>query len=248
MSTHPAPGAPDAPVAATAPVTDPVPRPLQQLVAVSGILFVIGVIATIALGGDQVPERDAALTEWTSYAQDNEESLRLSGIAMAFAVYWFFWFLGMLRSEIGRAETAARGFTRGGYVTLAGGIVAITGMALGVFLSAAAVSFQDSPPEIIRALTQIAGAPFGLAMIGFATMLLSVALLNPRIHALPGWLGWVALIAGTMFLLTFGTLLSEEYDNAFGAFFPLSFLGLAVFAVGASVVFLRRVPRAGPPA
>jgi hypothetical protein len=230
---------------ATTRTTDPVPLGTQRLVATAGIGFAILLIVSFVLAGGETPDFNAAVSKWTEFAKDNHDNARIGALVMAFAAYEFLWFLGFLRAAMGRAETAARGFTRGSYVTFASGVVAIAGLTLGVFINAAALSRPDASPELIRGLVDVSGPGFGLASIGFATMLLSVAILNPRIRALPAWLGWLALIAGIAFLLQLGILLSDDFDNAFGIFYPIGYLGLVIFAVGSSVGFLRGLSRRG---
>ena len=232
------------------PDADPVPPLMQRIVAAAGIAFAVLLILTILLSGDESPDRDAALSEWTAYARDNEDNLRISALIFAFAVYEFLLFLGYLRSAIGEAERRARGFVRAGYIVLAGGIVGIAGLGIGVFLSAISITEPDTPPEVLRALNDLSGAGFGLAASGFGAWMITVGVVNAQIRALPSWLGWVALGGGAAFLLQLGILLSEDEDNAFGVFFPIAFLLLVIFTIGASISFLGGIgaPRAAEPA
>jgi hypothetical protein len=92
-------------------------------------------------------------------------------------------------------------------------------------------------------MNNLGGGAFGLASVGFATMLYTASFVIMRAGGLPRWLGGVALAGGLCFALQLGVLLSEEYDNAFGIFYPLGFLSLIVFSVAASVDLTRRVGR-----
>ena len=222
---------------------DPVPVGLQRLVAASGIGFAVLFLITILVSQDQTPDESAGAAAWQAFAADNEDNLRIGALTMLVAVYLFIVFLGFLRSVVGEAERAARGFTRGSYWVLAGGTVGITGMGIGVAIGAAAAGNPDAPGEVIEAVSDLGGAGFGLAAAGFAAMLIGVGVLNLSIRALPNWLGFVALLTGLCFLLQLGVLLSENEDNAFGVFFPLGFLGLFVFTIAASVTFLRGIGR-----
>jgi len=227
---------------ARTPASDPFSPGVQRLAASSGIVFAVLLIVTIALSSAETPDFDAPLREWTEYADDNEEKIRIAALVMGVAAFEFLWFLGHVRSFLGRVEDGARGFTRLGYIVLAGGIVGIAGLALGVFLGAAALSHgADSDPELVRGLNQMSGGAFGLVSVGFGTMLYTAAFTILRLGGLPRWLGWLSLVGGLCFLLQLGTLLSEEYDNAFGVFYPLGFLALVVWCVVASLDFMRRV-------
>ncbi|HEX8205711.1 MAG TPA: hypothetical protein VF587_06615 [Solirubrobacteraceae bacterium] len=222
---------------------DPVAPLVQRLVAASGILFVILTVAAFVLSGDETPSDGAPLTEWTSFAVDNEDNARIGALVFALAIYNFLLFLGYVRAAVGNAEVAARGFTRGSYIVLAAGTVGIAGMGLGIGLTASSLANPDTPPETIRALYDVSSGAWLLASAGFGACLVTVGLINAGVRALPAWLGWVALGSGISFVLQLGVLLSEDEDNAFGFFFPIAFLLLAIFCVGASVVFLKDLSR-----
>jgi hypothetical protein len=230
-----APASPPAPRHA-----DPVPDLIQRLVAASGIAFAILFVLAVLLSGGDAPETDAPVGEWSQWARDNEPNARISALLMGLGVYTFVLFLGALRHAIAEAERRTRGFARGADIVLIGGALGVAGLAIGIFINTGSVLEPDTPPETIRALSHIAGAGFGLAAPALAAMLVTVGLLNPSIRALPAWLGWVALAGGVASILQLGILLSENLDNVFGIFYPIGFLLLVIFSVGASVALLRR--------
>jgi hypothetical protein len=98
---------------------------------------------------------------------------------------------------------------------------------------------------VLRTVNDIGGGAWLIASAGLGACLVTVGLLNAALRALPAWLGWVALAAGIAFVLQLGVLLSEDQDNLFGIFYPIGFLLLIVFTIGASVTFLRRLRPAG---
>jgi hypothetical protein len=218
---------------------DPVPSNVQRLVAASGLVFAVLLIVTVVLTGDSTPEDTDPLSEWTEYARDNEDGLRIGALVFGLAAYNFLLFLGYLRSVLGEAERAARGFTRGGYIVLAAGTAGIVGLTAAIGVSAAASSQPETPPEILKAINQASGGLWLVAAAGLGACFVTVGLLNVNLRALPAWLGWVALGAGISFVLQLGVLLSEDEDNLFGIFFPIGFLLLVTFCAGASVTFLR---------
>jgi hypothetical protein len=224
--------------------SDPVAPLVQRLVAASGIAFALLLIIALALSDAKTPEDDAALSEWTAFARDNEDDRRIGALAFALATYTFLLFLGYLRNAVGNAETAARGFTRAGYIVLSAGTAGISGLAIAVFIGAAVVAEPETPPETIRALFELSSAGLGLAAAGMGACFVTVGLVNAGVRALPPWLGWVALGCGLSFVLQLGVLLSEDEDNLFGIFFPIAFLLLVVFCAGASVTFLKDLNRA----
>ena len=115
-------------------------------------------------------------------------------------------------------------------------------------MTAAALSYEESSPELIRGLAMLSSGPFVLAVTGLGTMLYTTFFLVQRTRVLPSWLGWIALVAGVAFLLTLLLAVSEDYDSAFGIGYPIGFLLLIIFSVGASVVMIRRVDSPGPAA
>jgi hypothetical protein len=234
------PASPPAPVN---PSADPYPAGAQKVAAASGIAFAVTLIVTIVLTGATTPEQSAPATEWSKYAADNEGGARIGALVMIFGVYQLLWFGGYLRSVLGRAEEAARGFARMANVVLAGAIVGAVGLGFGVLMNATSLTYEESNPELIRGLHNLAGSGFGLGSAGFAAMLLAAGFINTRVPAVPRWLGIVAFAGGLSFLLQNLTLLSEEYDNVAGIFYPLGFLFLVIFCIGASVGFIRSVGR-----
>jgi hypothetical protein len=224
---------------ATAPNSDPIPVGLQKLTALAGVGFVLLVLAVFMLSGDSTPDRDAPLAEWTTYAKDNQDGTRIAALLVALAAYEFVFFLGLLRSHLGRAEADVLGHTTGGYFILIGGTLGIAGLTGGIAGNATALSFPETNPETIRALYDMAGMAWTLASPGFAAMFIAAFVLIRATRALPAWLGWVALAAGIFQLLELGVLLDESLDNAFGAAYPFAFLTMAIFTIGTSVVFFK---------
>jgi len=224
---------------------DPISPTVQKLVALSGITFAILMIVSIAVSGDSAPDFNDPVGDWSTWAQDESDNVRFGALVFALATYEFILFLAALRSTLGRAEQAARGFTRGSFGILIGGTIGVLGILIGLATSAAASAHPDASPDVIRAINDVGSAGFIVAAPGFAAMLITTFIIAKPTRALPSWLSWVALLTGIFFLLQLLTLLSDEYDNAFGIFYPLAFLGLVIFTIGASVVFFRQLS-AGP--
>ena len=225
--------------------TDPFSPGMQKLAASSGILFAVSLVLTILLGSATTPDESDPVADWTAFAADNDSKLAISALIMLFGAYWMLWFGAFLRSVLGAAEQAARGFVRVSFVALIGAAVGAAGLVLGTTIAALAVSLDDTPPEIIRSVTALSGAGFALSSVGFAAMLFATMLANGRLGVLPKWLGIVALVGGLSFLLQNLVVLDE--DSFAGIFYPLAWLMLFVFCIGASVAFLGSL-RHPPPA
>jgi hypothetical protein len=230
----------------TAPVSsqpDPLPSTVQRLVAASGIFFVILLIICFALTGDETPDDGDALSEWTKFAKDNESNMRIGVMVFGLAAYNFLLFLGWLRSVLGEAELRARGFNRAGYIVLAAGTAGIVGLGVGIGTTGGALADPDTPPEILKAMNDLGAGGWIMASAGMGALFVTIGLVNQTLRAFPAWLGWVALACGLSWVLQLGVLLSEEQDNIFGLFYPLAFLTLIVFCIGASLQFVRSVTR-----
>jgi hypothetical protein len=242
MTTSQQPPAPQEP---GAPAGDPFSPTLQRVAAASGLGFVLFLILSIAFQGGEAPEYGDPAVKFAQYASDNANDIQLSGVLIGLAAFEFLWFAGYLRGQLGRAEEAARGFTRLSHIVFAGGIMTAVGFVLSSVMTAAAVSQPEgTSAEIIRALYLGSYYPFLVASVGLATMLYTAAFLILRLGTLPRWLGVVGILGGLFYLLTLFSLLKPEDDGgAFGVFYPLGFLMLMIFVIGTSVSFLRQVGR-----
>lgn len=228
------------------PVQDPFSPTLQRVAAASGIGFVLLLILSIAFQGGETPEYADAAAEYVSYAEENQDDIQLSSVLVCLAAFELLWFAGYLRAQLGRAEEAARGFTRLSHIVFAGGIAGAVGIILSSTLTVAAVSQPEgTSAEIVRSLYNLSYYPFMVASVGFAAMLYTSGFIIMRLGAVPKWLGVVGVIGGLAYLLTLFTQLKPEDDGgAFGVFYPISFLALLIFVVGSSVTFVRDVGRA----
>jgi hypothetical protein len=229
---------------------DPFSPAMQRLAAASGLGFVLFIVLAILFEGGSRPEYDAPVAEFSTYARDNQDEVQLSSVLIGLAAFQLLWFAGYLRSRLGAAEEAARGFSRLAHVVFAGGIVGSAGLVLTASLSAAAVSLpDDTSADVVRAVHQVAQWPFAVAAVGLAAMLYTASFLILRIGSLPRWLGVVALAGGLAYVLTlFAQLRPEDDGGAFGVFYPVGFGALVVFVVGTSVAFVRELGRTTPSA
>lgn len=224
---------------------DPFSTGIQRLLASSGLGFVLFIILSIVFQGGEAPDYDAAATEYVQYAEDNQDDIQLSSVFMCFACFQFLLWAGCLRSAFGRAEEAARGFTRLAHIVFAGAILAPVGFVLSSVLTVAAVSQPEgTSPDIVRSLYQLSILPFAVAAVGLATMLYTSAFLILRLGNVPKWLGVVAMIGGLAFLVTFfAHLKPEDEGGAFGIFYPIGFLTLLIFVITTSIVMMREAGR-----
>jgi hypothetical protein len=237
-----APAAPGGHTARPVDRRDPFPTGLQKAGAASGILFVVFVILSIALGGGDSPDRGAPLGEYEQYVADNSGKLKLGLLFSLLSAFALLWFSGVLREALGRAETVARGFTRLSGVAFAGGIVAAIAIVLLAAIRTAAIAEDDLGGEAIRTIVLIADSTGALFPLGFAALLVPAGLLMLRTIGFPTWLGIVGLVAGAGYLLLFFyALVLDQDDSVLDVLWPIAFLGLLIWSVGTSVHLVRRV-------
>jgi hypothetical protein len=226
----------------TASRTDLFPLSWQRLAAASGIVFAVLLVAGFLISGGDTPSFDDPVQDWTKWATDNESNNRIAALITLIAAFEFLWFAGYMRSVLGAAETAARGFARVADVAFAGAIAGIVGLTMAVIgLAAGSIHAGDANPEVIRSVVDSATPGFLLAPAGFGVMLTAAGILTLRTGAFARWTGVLGLAGGVFFLLTFLTLLSKGGDNAFGVGYPFGFLSLAIWCIATSVSNVRRL-------
>lgn len=232
--TMSAPHIPDA-------AADGLPTAWQRLLALSGVafaaLFVVGWFTT----GGLTPHYTAPNQDWTNWARDNQWNGRISGFLMLLAGFVFLYFMGAIRSVLGRAESPARGSAQLARVAFGGAVTGMAGMAMAsVTLAAASTNGADADPVVSKAVATAAGGPFLVAAMGFAAFLLAAGLVTLRTRLFARWTGIVALIGAVCFLVTFLTVLDGTTDGSpFGyAFFP-AILALVIWTIATSVARYR---------
>jgi hypothetical protein len=209
--------------------------------ALSGIafaaLFVVGWFTT----GGLTPHYSAPDRDWIKWARDNQWNGRISGFLMLLAGFVFLYFMGAIRSVLGRAESPGRGPVQLARVAFGGALTGMAGMAMAsVILAAASSNGDDVNPVVSKAVAAAAGGPFLVSAMGFAAFLMAAGLLTLRAGVFARWTGIVALIGAVCFLLTFLTVIDGTTDgSAFGyAFFP-AILSLVIWTIATSVATYR---------
>jgi hypothetical protein len=226
------------------PSTNGLPLSWQRLLALSGVVFaVLFVIGWFASGGD-APDYGASDQAWTDWADDNQWKSRIGAFAMLLAGFVFLHFAGMIRSVLGRAESAVAGSSQLARASFAGAVTGITGMVAAIVIIASADSEgATADPVVTRAVASSSAGPFLVAAMGFAAFLGAAGLLALRTGAFPRWTGIVALIGAVSFLITFVAVLDGlGEDSYFGfGFFP-GVLALVIWSISTSIASYRALP------
>jgi hypothetical protein len=195
--------------------------------ALTGVLFIVVLIVSFAIGGEP-PDAQDPVPEIVDHYVDNKDEIMvgafLSGIAGAILVF----FTNYLR-------TVFRG-TRAAATILVGGAIIAVGAAFDATLSfAMAEAADDIEPESLHTLQALWDNDFLPFAVGLMVFLVSVGVSILRTDVLPNWLGWVVLAIGVV---------SVAGPISFFAF-PLSGLLVLVLSVWLAVIARRG---AAPPA
>jgi hypothetical protein len=194
----------------------------------TGILFVVLVIAAFIVGGETPDVNDSA-QKVVSFYVDNDSQQQFAAALLALGSIAFIFFLAPLR----RALRAAAGDDGGlSTVVLLGGLMIVVGASIfagiGFTLGDAA---DNLPASAVQALNALNSDLFFPVAVGTAAFNLALGLAVLRHGGLPRLLGWLALVVGIAGLTPAG-------------FF--AFLAMAIVVVWASVVLFQQAADPGP--
>ncbi len=208
--------------------------------ALSGVafvpFFVIGWVTSVAKN----PHYTAPDQEWTAWAHDNQGKGRISAFAMLLAAFIFLYFIAAIRGALERAETPVRGAGLA-RVAFAGALTGIVGTTMAfITIAAASAPGAHANPAVSRAVTTSSTGPFLVGAMGFAAFLMTAGVLTLRSGVFSRWTGFVAVIGGVCFLITFLTIINNTGNGSvFGyAFFP-GLLALITWTIAASIAGYR---------
>ena len=226
------------------PLPDALTPSWQRLLALSGVVFaVLFLVGWFASGGD-APDYGASDEAWTNWADENQWKSRIGAFAMLLAGFVFLHFAGMIRSVLGRAESAVAGSApQLARASFAGAVTGITGMVAAIVIIASADSEgARADPVVTRAVASASAGPFLVAAMGFAAFLGAAGLVTLRTGVFARWTGILALIGAASFLITFVAVLDGlGEDSYFGfGFFP-GVLALVVWSIATSLASYRAV-------
>lgn len=199
-------------------------RGLERYAPLAGVAFVVLVILAAIIGGS-TPDNNDSLAKTANFWKDHRNAQLWSSVIAAWALLFFVWFAGTLRSALRAAEGGA---SRLSAVNFGGALIGATGLLMLIAFSfATADSVKDVSPQVTKTLTVLSNDAFMPAAAGFGLFFISAGVLAVRTRVLPAWLGWVTLLIGIACVTPAG-------------FFAL-LIGL-IWIVAVSVVLFRRGP------
>ena len=202
----------------------------EWLVPLTGVLFILLVIAGFAIGGEP-PEPDDPVAEIVEHYVDNKDSVMISAIVGTLAGAVLIFFFAYLRKVLKAAEGPDGMLS---LVAFVGAVILATGAAIdGTIYFALAETADDIDPAGVQALQALWSNDFLPLALGTLVMLLASGLSIVRHGALPKWLGWVAIVLAILGPTPVG-------------FF--AFLGGALWILTVSIMLTMRARRSLPPA
>lgn len=208
--------------------------------AATGLVSVILLVVGFLIVTPEPPDVSASASEFAQYYFEEKDAIRAGVLIVTLALFFYIWFLGSLSTTL----RVSAGGPRLPTVAFAGGIVG------GAFLmtaltavAAAAFRPDETSPELIRTLNDVAVLSGGPAAAGFAALFGATALVILRSDGLAEWLGWLAGVTAVTQLLPLGVIFADDgafaADGALGLLVPVITF---VATIGALSVYIMRLP------
>ena len=165
----------------------------DRLAPLSGVLYVVLAIAgTLLIGNFSFL---APAEEIKAFYEDNSSRIEAGIYVSTPAVFFFFWFVGVVRDRLRAAEGGA-GQLSG--IAFGGGVAAGALMlaAYSVNGAGAARGGEDLGigADVAAGLYDLGAFLFGSASVGFAALIGATAMLSFQKRVLPLWLGWASVV------------------------------------------------------
>lgn len=201
----------------------------ESLVPLTGVLFIVLLIASFAIGGEP-PEASDDVGEIVDHYVDNKDAIIGGSFVSVAAALSLIFFAGYLRKILSSAEDG--GGMLPGIVLVGASIIAVGAAIDATILVSLAEAAEDIDPVAVQALQALWDNDFVPLALGAVTFLLSAGIAVVRSGALPVWLGWVAIalavvgmtpvgflgvIGGALWILVVSVMLSVRARSAAAA-------------------------------
>jgi hypothetical protein len=164
----------------------------------TGVGFVVILVAGGLIGGNS-PDPDASGQQLLAFYDENGGSWTAAALLGGFATAFLVFFGGYVRGVLRQGDADGGSLPS---IALAGAAIAAVGLQLEAGFTFALASAPDegldpAGAETLNVLTEYAFFPLS---VGAAVFGLAAGISALRTRALPRWLGWVAVVAGALFL------------------------------------------------
>jgi hypothetical protein len=162
----------------------------------TGVAFVVLLIVGLIVAGEP-PDADEGAAKIVDFYADDKDKIELGAAISLLGASFFVWFAATLRDALRNAGGGDDGIAPN--VILAGAIITATGAAIDNTISfALAEAARDIDPVAVQALQGLWDNDFMPLALGLHLFLLASGLSILRRGALPKWLGWVAVVLGVL--------------------------------------------------
>ena len=203
---------------------------LARWASLGGILYVVLFIIGVILMFSGEPNSDASPAKVIAYysKSSHRDHIAIGWIVAGLGVFFFLWFLAALRQTVRRLE-GGDGFltaltTIGGaiYAALAFGALALN---MGIRTMSDDTFHHTVFPGLIHAADDASYMIHATGGAGASAMIIAATVAGMRARAIPGWAGWLGILAG--FLALFSII-----------FFPQAAIGIWILVVSGGM-FIR---------
>jgi hypothetical protein len=164
------------------------------LVPLTGVAFILVVVASIIVLGDEPPSADDGGQEIIDFYVDKDTEVKVAGLLGALAAVLLVFFFARISKLV---SAASQGPTMLPTVAIVGAGIFATGIAIDSTLQfALAEAGDDLDPTAAQAIQGIWDSDFIPFVVGLSLMMLATGIGVVRTGVLPKWLGWVAVVAG----------------------------------------------------
>ena len=190
------------------------------------VLFVIGIIVMV---GDE-PNSSGSPAKIIAYysKSSHRDKISLGWVIAGLGVFFFLWFLAALRQTVRRLE-GGDGFLTA--LTTIGGAIYATLAFAALALNAGIRTMSDDTfhhtvyPGLIHAADDASYMLHATGGAGASAMIIAATVAGMRARAIPGWAGWLGILAGILALFSI-------------IFFPQAAIGIWILVVSGGM-FIR---------
>lgn len=169
----------------------------------TGVVYVVCYVVGSIVGLADSPEFPASERETLAYYVDHKSDVIAGAVIVMIGTVFLLWFLGSVRRSTMAAEG---GDGRVSSIGFAGGAVGMGSFLAGAMaLVLPAVRLDEGErlsPGYATAMYDLSAGLVGIAApMGFAALLLAVAVLGIRAGAVPKWWAWISALVGIVMLV-----------------------------------------------
>jgi hypothetical protein len=168
----------------------------EWLVALTGVGFVLALVASFIILGDDPPEAKDGGQKIIDYYVDNKDQIQVSALMTGLIAVLLVFFFAYVNRLVGTALGGSSTLPTVGIVGAA--IVTVAAAIDTTIMFALAEAADDIDPVAAQAVQTIWDNDFIPFMVGTALAFLGTGIGLVKSGILPKWLGWIAVVLGVL--------------------------------------------------